>query len=88
MMNELLRMANELMTLERDRQGGWPCHGEYPCMYTDDVITVIKGYQDLIRRMADMLEACSSYGHGLWCQKLDALVYEAWGAIPQEQSNE
>ena len=55
-MSELLRKANELTALnvasERGpHYDGWPCHGKYPCMYTDDALYVIKGYQDLIRRI-------------------------------------
>ena len=86
-MSELLRLANELVRMRKEYiPGEWETVGDLE--YADDAIKVIYGYQDLIRRMAEMLEACSSYGHGLWSQKLDTLAYEARESIPKEQRNE
>lgn len=59
-MSELLELANSLMSMEQ-RNGGWSCFGKYPCLYTKEVIAVIKGYQELIHKVAIDLAICSSY---------------------------
>ena len=58
-MNDLLRLANELLEERHSgyRQKGWPCIERSHCPYTDDVCIVIQGYQELIRRMVDALDA-------------------------------
>lgn len=56
-MNELLRQATELVGSEA--RVAWPCHGQYPCMYSSEVIKVIDGYQDLVRRLMHSLAGCA-----------------------------
>lgn len=61
-MNELGRLANDLIKEGEPRlNGGWPCHGDYPCMYQDDVYAVIRGYQELLRCLVKLLDRGAFY---------------------------
>lgn len=85
-MSELLRLATELSGLEDTwERDGWPCHGKQPCLYSSEVLAVIGGYQDLIRRMAGHLDECrglivSEWGHS----DLDDIIDEAKASIPEQ----
>lgn len=48
-------------------------------------VDIIKGYQELLRKAADTLEACAGYGHGLWSEKLDGLAGEIRSSIPERE---
>ena len=77
-MSELLRLANKLVDeTENSIIRGKDIENIYN--FADDTIEVIKGYQDLIRRMIDTYEGDFS---------LFPIVDEARASIPQEQSNE
>jgi hypothetical protein len=79
-MSELLGKANELIELKGTewRHDGWPCHGKYPCLYTDEVLSIIKGYQHLLERVVD--EWADYAPH-------DALFDIIKSSIPKEQPN-
>ena len=100
-MSELLRLANQLVAARDNAiDDGWePVEWPEGFVPSDSItifmalsinhaVDIIKGYQDLLRRAAEMLEECSSYGHGLWSQKIDDFVTEIRAPIPQENPNE
>lgn len=80
MMNELLRLANELIELHTER-------GLWPFEHSKDTIYVIKGYQDLLRRMITNLEASDSYVENNRClsDANDLLILEAIESLPGEE---
>jgi hypothetical protein len=62
-MSELLDMANVLFESSgQEPHGKWFCFGKYPCMYHDDALFVIKGYQDLLRRVVSAHYECAPSG--------------------------
>ena len=71
-MNELLQLANGLVN-ERDES---ECEG-YRCHLRSDFEKVIKDYQDLIRRMAILLNALSVNVFNNRCPEDDSLLAAA-----------
>lgn len=82
-MSDLRDLAQQLIDERYHgyKQLGWPCVEHAHCMWTDDAIKVIEGYQDLLRRVVDMLEAC--HGEGLWIQRIDRMVAEVKASLPE-----
>lgn len=80
-MSKLLRLANEC--LEAKRRG----YSMNPAVDFENACTVIEGYQDLIRRMLPVLEACESYVDGLGNlgDEADAMLAEARASIPEQE---
>lgn len=91
-MSELLDKANELTTLNvKSRCGphydGWPCFGKYPCMYTDDALYVIKGYQDLLRQVLSLCESRDPFYNQDIAERWDWLIGKIEKALPQEAND-
>lgn len=83
MMNELLRLANELIELHTER-------GLWPFEHSKDTIYVIKGYQDLLRRMAVVLDIADSYiddPYNVLGSRVDDILEDAWAALPEIDKN-
>lgn len=81
-MSDLLRKANELVGMD----GSVECGDGYPCPYTGVVITVIKGYQELLRHVLSLCEGQDPFYNQDIAERWDWLIGEIEKALPPEES--
>lgn len=83
-MSELLRLANEI-THSKEYTGNYEAY-----VYTPNAIKVIQGYQDLLRRMAVVLDIADSYiddPYNVLGSRVDDILEDAWAALPEIDKN-
>lgn len=84
-MNELLRMANELVGWRKEHiPGEWETCPDIE--YADQALSVIKGYQELLRQIIDAFDDREPWNHGILVGKLSVLMDEIRASIPKEKT--